>query len=238
MSNKEAILAAGTIVAFELTAGKFTVVNGIRSFGALGETGEAKDQTTLADTTKRYGRGLKDTAEQTIKSYHYPLNTDQETFIDKAVAQELTKMKVIYPSGRQGTVDLQLLGFQMDENTAEDWETFTVQSRQSGATEWIKPSAASQPSQFTFVDQTDAALSTEISSAPVVLTGMTGVATIAVLNGSYSINGGTFTTDIGIVENGDSIVVKVTSSAANSTAVVATVNIAGITDDFSVTTVA
>ena len=240
-NNKEAVLAAGTITAFELdkvgAAGVYTVVDGINSFGAVGETGEAKDQTTLVDTVKRYGRGIKDTPEQSVKAYHLADNTNQETFIQKAIDQDLLSMMIIYPSGRQALIDLQLLGFQMDENTAEDWESFTVAARQSGAVIWTPPSADATPEPLAFVDQTDVAVTTLIPSAPVIISGMTQAAVIAVTGGTYSINGGTQTSNVGIVNTGDSVV-EVMSSAAPSTETKATINVGGVTDDFSVTTAA
>lgn len=238
--KKEAVLAAGTIVGFELnptTAPNiYTVVDGINSFGAVGETGEAKDQTTLADKVKRYGRGMKDTPEQTVKGYHYVGNPNQEKFIDNAVAQISSSAKIIWPSGRQAKIDLQLLGFQMDENTAEDWESWTVQARQSGDVDWTKPSTDQAPDAFDFTDVTGATVSTTVASNAVILSGMSASATIAVSGGTYTVNGGTPTSDIGIVSAGDSIVIQVEASASAGTPTEATINIGGVTDTFIVTT--
>lgn len=139
----EAQLAAGTTVGFELdpsgSPDTFTIIDGFTSLGAIGETGEAKDQTTLSDTTKRYGKGIKDTPEQSLKHYYYPDDADQLALIQKAVAQEPIKMQVTWPSGIVAVVTIQLLGWQKDDNSAEDWEMGTISGRQSGAVDWTYP---------------------------------------------------------------------------------------------------
>ena len=241
--NKEASLLAGTIVAFDLDkAGGLKVyrtVDGILNFGAVGETGGAKAQTTLADKTKRYGAEMKDTSEQSIKSNHYADNIVQESFIDAAIARKLVGVMVIYPSGRQALIDLTLLGFTMDEAASgEDWETFTVPARQSGETEWVAPSETPTPAPIAFIAATEAIVKTLITSAPVTITGLSSATTIAVSGGTYKINDGDETSDVGIVKTGDTVTITLTSSPAASTAKSAFINVGGVTGTFTVTTAA
>lgn len=242
VDEKEAVLGGGTMAAFELdptnAAGVYTVVDGVLSFGATGEKSEAKDQSTLADTTARYGTGFADTPDKTIKSQHYPNNLTQEAFIDQAVARVKMGMIIIWPSGRQASNDLALLGFEMDEGTNADWETFTVAAKQSGATVWIKPSDVTPPTAFPFTPKTGETVSTQVQSDPIVVAGLgTGVsATLSVLNGKHLINGAAAAQTVVTVKDGDSIVIEVTASAAATTEVKAIVNIGGVIQEFSVTT--
>lgn len=140
----QAILVAGTVVkmetdpvaapdVFDLT------IPGITSFGAVGETGESKDKTTLASTTKLYGAAIKDTPEQTVQGQYFSTDANQRAFVTAARAQETRKIEITWPCGTAAVIELQLLGFQMNEGTAEDWEMFTVPARQSGSVAWTDP---------------------------------------------------------------------------------------------------
>lgn len=94
------------------------------------------------------------------------------------------------------------------------------------------------PDAFSFTDQTGVALSTAITSNAITISGINAAAAISITGGSYSINGGAFTNSTGTVSNGASVQVKVTSSTAYSTATQATLTIGGVSDTFSVTTLA
>ena len=96
------------------------------------------------------------------------------------------------------------------------------------------------PSAFSFTDVTNVVISTVTTSAPVTLAGLTAPTTITVAGASalYSINGGTYVSTAGTVQNGNVIRARVTSSASANTAVTATVTIGGVSDVYSVTTAA
>lgn len=94
------------------------------------------------------------------------------------------------------------------------------------------------PDQFSFTAKLDQPLSTEVTSDPVTITGITVTSNITITDGTYSINGGTFTSSAGSVNAGDIIRVKVTSSSSNSTIVSSVVTIGGISATFSVKTLA
>lgn len=139
MSDK-ATLAAGTIVKFSSvidTPVYDKTITGILSFGAAGEMSEAKDRTTLADTTKQYGAGMQDSPDKTLNGQHYALDADQVAFVALANAKASIMVQVEYPApvgASKGVVvemELKLLGFQLDEVAGEDWMMFTVNAKQN-----------------------------------------------------------------------------------------------------------
>ena len=92
------------------------------------------------------------------------------------------------------------------------------------------------PDTFSFSDQIDVALSSVISSNSITVAGINTAAAISVTGGEYAIDGAAFTSTEGTVSNGQSIVVRQTSSASFATLTDAILTIGGITDTFSVTT--
>jgi hypothetical protein len=92
------------------------------------------------------------------------------------------------------------------------------------------------PDAFTFPAQTGVAASTAITSAAAVIGGINTATPISITGGQYSINGGGYTAAAGTVTNGQSVTVRVTSSAAPTTATSATVTIGGVDGVFTVTT--
>ncbi len=98
--------------------------------------------------------------------------------------------------------------------------------------------ADTAPDAFVFVDQTDVSVSTPVISNTITVSGINSPAAIAITNGAYSINGGAFDTTSGTVNKGDTVRIRVTSSDAVETSVDATLSIGGVTDIFSVSTIA
>ena len=94
------------------------------------------------------------------------------------------------------------------------------------------------PDPFSFTDQTGVALNTAITSNAITVSGIDAAANISVSGGQYSIDGGAFTSAAGLVNNGQIVSFRVTSSSTDSTTVGATLTIGGISDTFSVTTAA
>ncbi|MEZ5591786.1 MAG: hypothetical protein R3F53_14170 [Gammaproteobacteria bacterium] len=93
------------------------------------------------------------------------------------------------------------------------------------------------PDAFTFTDVTDVPLSTAQVSNTITVSGNSPVA-ISVTGGEYSINGGGFPSVVGTVSAGDTVQVRHTSSASFSTAVDTIVDIGGVSDTFTSTTLA
>jgi len=100
------------------------------------------------------------------------------------------------------------------------------------------PPSDTIPDQFTFNDQTGAALNTTVTSNTITVTGINAAASISITGGTYSINGGAYTSASGTVSNGNTVTVRVTSSGSYSTTTSATLTIGGVSDIFSVTTMA
>lgn len=93
------------------------------------------------------------------------------------------------------------------------------------------------PNAFTFTDQTNVALSTLTTSNSITIGGINTTTPVSVTGAGaqISINGGAWGTS-GNITNGQTLAVRLTSSGAFSTASTATVNVGGVTDVWSVTT--
>jgi hypothetical protein len=96
--------------------------------------------------------------------------------------------------------------------------------------------ADTTPDAFSFTDQTGVALGSEVISAAITVSGINSPAAITVTGGSYSINGGAFTSSPGTVSNGNTVQAKHTSASAALTATNTVVTIGGISDTFTSTT--
>ena len=94
------------------------------------------------------------------------------------------------------------------------------------------------PNPFTFTDQTNVALSAVVTSSEIKVSGLNTPSTITVVGGKYSINGGSYTNTVGIVNNDDTVKVQHTSSASYATKTDTTLTIGGVSDTFTSTTVA
>lgn len=110
-----------------------------------------------------------------------------------------------------------------------------------GATEdsWSVTTFAADttPNAFSFSDQTNAALSTLMTSNSITISGINTTTPVSVTGtgAQISINGGGWVTS-GTITNGQTLTVRLTSSASFNTAMTATVNVGGVTDGWSVTT--
>jgi hypothetical protein len=99
--------------------------------------------------------------------------------------------------------------------------------------------ADSMPDAFTFVDQTNVAKGVVVTSAAITVSGINTPANIGVsgaAGSTYSINGGAFTAVAGTVSNGQTVQVRHTSSANDSTATNTVLTIGGVSDTFTSTT--
>jgi chitodextrinase/uncharacterized protein YkwD len=92
------------------------------------------------------------------------------------------------------------------------------------------------PDAFSFPPVTGAPPSTIVVSSPITVTGINAPAPIAVAGGEYSVNGGPFTGQPGSVTNGNSVRVRLTSSASDTTLKSATLTIGDVSAAFHVTT--
>lgn len=93
------------------------------------------------------------------------------------------------------------------------------------------------PDQFTFIDVTDADLSTMYVSNPVTISGINIPVTVGITTGQYRINGGAWTNADGVVVNGSIIEVRRTSSSVGGTTLGTTLTVGGVSDTFDITTI-
>ncbi len=92
---------------------------------------------------------------------------------------------------------------------------------------------------FTFVDQTNVALSTLVTSNVITITGINGAAPVSVTGGEYSVGcNGTFTAAAGSVNPGQSLCVRHTSAALSLSSISTTLTVGGVSDTFTSTTIA
>src|SRR5688572_586902 len=96
--------------------------------------------------------------------------------------------------------------------------------------------ADTTPDAFSFTDQTGVGIVSTCTSNTITVAGIDAAATITITGGEYSINGGAWTSSAGSVNNGDTVQVRHTSSAAYSTATNTALTIGGVSDTFTSTT--
>ena len=96
--------------------------------------------------------------------------------------------------------------------------------------------ADATPNNFTLAPVTDAAVSAEVTSAPVTLSGVDIAVPVSITGGEYAIDGGAFTSTAGTIANGQTLTVKLTASNQTNTSTAATVTVGGVSAEFSVTT--
>jgi hypothetical protein len=93
------------------------------------------------------------------------------------------------------------------------------------------------PDALAFTPATDIALNGFAISNEVTLTGFNEQLTISITNGTYSINGGTFTSATGVIDLGDTLVLRAQASANYESEVVCVVTTGAVQHNFSITTI-
>ncbi len=94
------------------------------------------------------------------------------------------------------------------------------------------------PNAFSLIDVFDAELNTSYVSNVVTITGINTEADVSIVGGEYRINGGAWTSSVGVALNGDVIEVRRNSSTEYVTAVSAVLTVGTVSDAFDITTVA
>lgn len=89
---------------------------------------------------------------------------------------------------------------------------------------------------FSFTPQTGVALSSIVTSNSITMLGINAPSPISITGGTYSINGGAYTSAAGNVLLNDVVTVRLTASAVGATVTSATLSIGGVTSTFNVTT--
>ncbi|MCX7096681.1 MAG: multiheme c-type cytochrome [Methylococcales bacterium] len=94
------------------------------------------------------------------------------------------------------------------------------------------------PNPFSFIDQTKQPLNSEVTSNTVTISGIDAPTPISVIGGTYSVNGGPFTSTPSTLTNGNSVAVRLTTAAIHAAFSHATLIIGGVSDTFSTSTAA
>lgn len=94
----------------------------------------------------------------------------------------------------------------------------------------------STPNAFSFTDQVGAARSTVVESNAIPVAGINTASAISVTGGEYQIGAGAWASAPSTVTNGQTVKVRLTTSASYSTIANAALTIGGVSDTFSVTT--
>ena len=138
MSN--VILIAGTIVEMQTDTG-WQEVPRLTEIGAVGETSEAKEKTTLSDRIKKYDSGMRDAPDKNLKGQYVPLQqsgdqyfneyTLQQAFIKRCRNEEEFNIRVKWPDSEVNGFLFKSLGFEWDAGNQEEWKMFTVNGKQN-----------------------------------------------------------------------------------------------------------
>ncbi len=96
--------------------------------------------------------------------------------------------------------------------------------------------ARTTPDEILFAAQSNVPLNSAVISNPLTITGITVPAPLSITGGAYSIKGGAFTSQPGSVANGQSVRIRLTSSAQGATDATSTLTVGGVTGEFRVTT--
>jgi hypothetical protein len=96
--------------------------------------------------------------------------------------------------------------------------------------------ADTTPDVFGFTPQTKVSSGTSLTSNSVTVTGINVAVAVSVSGGSYSVNGGAFTSAPGTVRSGDTVTVRLTSPSTDNTRSCAAISIGDLQTPFCVTT--
>jgi hypothetical protein len=92
------------------------------------------------------------------------------------------------------------------------------------------------PDSFSFTDQTNVTRSSTQTSNQITISGINASTAVSITGGTYSKNGGSYTSSSGTCVNGDTFTVRHTASSSYSTDVDTTLTVGGVSDTFTSTT--
>jgi len=92
------------------------------------------------------------------------------------------------------------------------------------------------PDAFSFINVTENSISTKRTSEVITVTGINAESPISISGGEYSIDGGEFSSSASVVNNQQTIIVRLLSSSNYSTSTELTLTIGDISETFTVTT--
>ena len=93
------------------------------------------------------------------------------------------------------------------------------------------------PDTFIFTSQSNVAINVPVTSNEITVSGINTEVAISITGGTYSINGGVFTSTAGTIVNGQNVTVKNISSTSPATTTDAILTVGAVNNTFSVTTI-
>jgi len=245
-----------------ITGGTYSI-NGIAYTSASGALNNGDDVTVQLTSSENYATTTKATLTIGGVSATFSVTTVMFSFIDQTNVEldTIITSNTIKVAGIDTAVPVSITGgtysinggsYTSTDGTVNKGDTVTVQLTSSksyltttdatltiaGVSDTFSVTTKSDtpPDQFTFIDQTHVALNTTITSNTITVSGIHMAVPIPITGGTYSINGGDYTSESGTVSNKNTVTVKVTSSKDFDTTTEATLTIAGVFDTFSVRT--
>jgi hypothetical protein len=247
--------------------GTFANIGGATNSTYLLTSGEVGDDVRVVVTaTNASGAVSANSAETaTIAALDTTPAAFSFTDITDATLSTVYESNTITVTGINGTATVTITGGEYSQNggaytssagTAVVNDTFKVRHTSSGSnstatntaltiggvsdtyTTTTAAAADTTPDAFTFTDITDATVSTLYESNTITVTGITAAANLTITGGEYSINGGAYASSATTVVVNDTVKVRHTSSASNSTATNTVLTIGGVSDTYTTTTAA
>lgn len=128
----------GSLTEFRLGDGggpeTFTKVAEVLSIGPVGATAPEVDVTNLDSTSKEYIGGLPDGQQVEISGNWIAASTEQAELRDNV--GNTRNIQIVWPDSTQADFAFVILGFNMDETSAETQIKFSVSGRISGDITW------------------------------------------------------------------------------------------------------
>ena len=136
---QNATLIAGMLVGYSTAAtdpdsnsGTWSPWNGLTDIGDIGNNGSFIEQTTLADTTKRYIAGMKDTSEIEMTFYKYAGDTSQTALKTAAENGSNIWVKIQWKNGDTAKFQAAISGYALVGGGNEDGVKAKITMRING----------------------------------------------------------------------------------------------------------
>ena len=201
------------------------------------------------------GGGNGDNSGNSPDSFSFSDQTDVtlETIItsDSITISGLDEAATISITGGEYSIDSGI--FTDVEGSVENGQTVTIRLTSSNSvsttTEAIltisdisdtfsvtTQSVDTTPDSFSFTDQQNVALDVQALSNSILISDIAADAPISISDGEYSIDGGSFTNAIGTISNGQSVIVRQTTSEFPMTLTSSSLSVGGVSNTFNTTT--
>jgi hypothetical protein len=165
-------------------------------------------------------------------------NSPAELFIqfDPQSFNDLTSIALLQPTGGWKAPITEVEWVCFYDRSTWSYEDQRAGNLPQGCAQAPAAAPDTTPDAFTFTAVTGIAPKSLQTSNSVSISGINAPAPSSIVGGSYSVNGGAFTTAAGSIHEGDTIAVQGTASASFSATTSVTLTVGGINSTFDVTT--